>query len=222
LLCSPTSPADDARRIPYRSAAAQGSQSGLEPARRPIDGRAEVSGAEDASPERSQGRHCHPIGGEVQHRQTRANRTLQLEHSRTHRAIPQPAATNVSRLPRGLSPTTSRLAFILPNKFGSGRHYIVRTGRRHKTHRRGHPPGSCPHAISVRMPSLASPVLRTGQSHPPAVARADAPAWAVRHRAGVIAVFADDQIDRVAQPGQLNSTLLRRVARSPTRMSHPW
>src|ERR1700731_1599078 len=51
----------------------QGSQSGLEPARRPIDEHAEVSGAEDASPDRAEGRHRYPVASEVQHCQTRAN-----------------------------------------------------------------------------------------------------------------------------------------------------
>jgi len=51
----------------------QGSQRGLESARRPIHEHAEVNRAEDASPDRSQGRHRHPIVSKVQHRQTRAN-----------------------------------------------------------------------------------------------------------------------------------------------------
>ena len=63
----------------------QGSQGSLEPARRPVDEHAEVGGAKDASPNRSQGRYRHPVGSEVQHRQTRANGAPQLRSGRRRR-----------------------------------------------------------------------------------------------------------------------------------------
>src|SRR6266849_1500885 len=60
----------------------QSRQRGLEPARPPMDEHAEIHRAENAPPDRSQGRHRHPVGSEVEHRQTRANRAPQLRTSR--------------------------------------------------------------------------------------------------------------------------------------------
>src|SRR5712692_8814431 len=76
----------------------QSRQRGLEPARRPMDEHAEVDRAENAPPHRSQGRHRHPVGSEVEYRQTRPNGVPQLRTSRARMGTTQSV---VARLESG-------------------------------------------------------------------------------------------------------------------------